>query len=209
MVYKDFRYIYPPRPKNACPPSEIQTWDDGQMIAQPKINGSNCVIFMNEEKTHIYNRHGERMNNFKIDLSSIRDLYRGKGWMVLNGEYLNKNKKDDKSESFNEKLVLFDILVFEDQHLIGSNFKLRVELLDSLYDQSDYNEYLTKISNEIFKVKSYESNFREIYNYLVKVDLVEGLVLKRKSGRLEIGNTENNNTKSQVKFRKPTKNYKF
>jgi hypothetical protein len=44
---------------------------------------------------------------------------------------------------------------------------------------------------------------------LIKIDMIEGLVLKRKSAKLEIGNTENNNTKSQVKFRKPTKNYKF
>jgi hypothetical protein len=100
-------------------------------------------------------------------------------------------------------------LVFEDQYLIGSTFKTRVDLLDSLYKQTDYNEYLTKISEKLFKVKSYESDFREIFNYLVKIDLVEGLVLKRKNSRLEIGNTENNNTKSQVKFRKPTKNYKF
>ena len=39
--------------------------------------------------------------------------------------------------------------------------------------------------------------------------MVEGLVLKRKNARLEIGNTELNNIKSQVKCRKPTKNYKF
>jgi hypothetical protein len=35
------------------------------------------------------------------------------------------------------------------------------------------------------------------------------LVLKRSSAKLEVGNTENNNTKSQLKARKPTKNYKY
>ena len=44
---------------------------------------------------------------------------------------------------------------------------------------------------------------------LTKIDMVEGLVLKRKSAKLEIGNTENNNTKSQLKARKATKNYKY
>jgi hypothetical protein len=39
--------------------------------------------------------------------------------------------------------------------------------------------------------------------------MVEGLVLKRKTAKLEAGNTENNNTKSQLKARKATKNYKF
>jgi hypothetical protein len=48
-----------------------------------------------------------------------------------------------------------------------------------------------------------------MFEELIKIDMVEGLVMKRKSGKLEIGNTENNNTKSQIKFRKATKNYKF
>jgi hypothetical protein len=38
---------------------------------------------------------------------------------------------------------------------------------------------------------------------------VEGLVLKRKNAKLEVGTSENNNSKSQIKARKPTKNYKF
>jgi hypothetical protein len=43
----------------------------------------------------------------------------------------------------------------------------------------------------------------------VGIDMVEGLVLKRKSAKLEVGSTENNNTKSQIKVRKATKNYKY
>jgi len=39
--------------------------------------------------------------------------------------------------------------------------------------------------------------------------MIEGLVMKRRNAKLEIGNTENNNTKSQLKARKPTKLYKF
>ena len=39
--------------------------------------------------------------------------------------------------------------------------------------------------------------------------MVEGWVLKRKNARLEVGNTENNNVKSQLKARKPTRNYKY
>jgi hypothetical protein len=38
---------------------------------------------------------------------------------------------------------------------------------------------------------------------------MEGLVLKRKAARLELGTSENNNTKSQIKCRVATKNYKY
>ena len=37
-------------------------------------------------------------------------------------------------------------------------------------------------------------------NNLVNIDMVEGLVLKRKSAKLEVGSTENNNIKSQIKI---------
>jgi hypothetical protein len=39
--------------------------------------------------------------------------------------------------------------------------------------------------------------------------MIEGLVMKRMNAKLELGTSENNNTKSQLKSRKPTKNYKY
>ena len=39
--------------------------------------------------------------------------------------------------------------------------------------------------------------------------MIEGLVMKRKNAKLELGTTENNNAKSMVKARKATKSYKF
>jgi hypothetical protein len=48
-----------------------------------------------------------------------------------------------------------------------------------------------------------------LYNDLVEIDMIEGLVLKRKSARLEAGTSELNNVKSQIKCRKATKNYRY
>ena len=48
-----------------------------------------------------------------------------------------------------------------------------------------------------------------LYDRLTPIDMIEGLVMKRKSARLEMGNTELNNVKSQIKCRKETKNYKY
>ena len=45
--YITYRYVYPPRPKNAISPCDLDFWDNGSLLAQPKINGSNCVIFTN------------------------------------------------------------------------------------------------------------------------------------------------------------------
>jgi hypothetical protein len=165
---------------------------------------------MNKTETLFYNRHGQIMSNVSISKSEFRNLYSGDGWMVLNGEYLNKSKSDETNQVFNHKFVVFDILVYNGEYLLGSTFLERVQLLDKLFGQNDSSKsYLYSISDDIFRVKTFQTGFKSLFENLTKIDMIEGLVCKRKSGRLEIGNTENNNTKSQIKFRKATKNYKF
>ncbi len=209
--YLTYRYIFPPRPKNAIPDSELNFWDNGSLIAQPKLNGSNCVIFTNGEKSVIMNRHNQRLSNFQLSDSEIKDIYRGTGgWTILNGEYLNKSKSDETGQSFNHKFIIFDILAFDGEYLVGKTFEQRVSLLDSLYGTVDSEKnYLYYVSLNVYRVKSYQSDFKNIYDELTPIDMIEGLVLKRKSARLEVGTSENNNIKSQLKCRKPTKNYKF
>lgn len=205
--YQSFQYIFPPRPKNPIPTTDLKMWDNSMMIGQPKINGSNCTIYTDGKNIYVYNRHGQRMTGFDIPKNEILNLHRGKGWWVLNGEFTNKSKKDHTGQTFSNKFCLFDILVKDNQYLIGSTFQQRVDIMDNLYGQSD--DYLGVIGENIYRVKTYYKDFVNVYNDLVDIDLVEGLVLKRKSAKLEIGSSENNNSKSQIKVRKPTKNYKF
>lgn len=208
--YENYRYIYPPRPKNAIPDSDLDFWDNGSLIAQPKLNGSNCVIFTNGQRVVVMNRHGQRLSNFQLSERDTMELYRGSGWMVLNGEYLNKNKSDETGNSFNHKFVIFDILCYDGEYLLGKSFQERVQLLDNLYGQNQSEkDYLFRISENVYRVKSYHSGFKDLYDRLIPIDMVEGLVMKRKAAKLEIGTTENNNIKSQLKCRKATRNYKY
>jgi hypothetical protein len=210
-LYNKFRYIFPPRPKNAIPSDELTFWDNDSLLGQPKLNGSNTTIYTNGEKHIVMNRHNGRLTNFRLTDEEIKSIYRGNGeWMVINGEYMNKSKSDENRKVFNHKFVIFDILVLDGDSLVGKNFEERVILLDQLYGTNNSDKpYLYGISENIYRVKSYTSNFLELYNDLVEIDMIEGLVLKRKSARLEAGTSELNNVKSQIKCRKPTKNYRY
>lgn len=211
VKYKNFKYIYPPRPRNAVNPKDLDFWDNGSLIAQPKLNGSNCVIFTDGEDFFVMNRHRQRLTNFKIDNSELSKIYRGNGeWMIINGEYMNKSKSDENSNIFNHKLVIFDILAYNGEYLVGSTFLERVNLLNDIYGKDDSEKgYLYSISNNIYRVKSYYNSFNDIFNDFIKVDMLEGLVMKRCNAKLEIGTSELNNVKTQLKCRKPTKNYKY
>ena len=206
-----YRYIYPPRPKNAIPDSELDFWDDDSLIAQPKLNGSNCLIFTNGVKSIVMNRHNQRLTNFRLSDEEVKDIYRGTGgWTVLNGEYMNKNKSDETRQSFNHKFVIFDILALDGDYLVGKTFQERVQLLDNIYGQVDSEkDYLYNITTNVYRVKSYLNGFKDLFDKLTPIDMIEGLVMKRKSARLEMGTSELNNVKSQLKCRKATKNYKY
>lgn len=210
IKYNTFQYIYPPRPKNAVNPLEIPNWDDGSMIGQVKLNGSCACVFTNGKDSYVYNRHNQLLTNCNLTKFDIEQLHTEKGWLVLVGEYLNKSKKDENGETFNHKLIIFDVLVHKSNYLIGSTFAERVKLLDSLYGTNESEKsYLYSITPNIYRVKSFTTDFKLHFDNLSKIDMVEGLVCKRKSGRLEAGTSESNNIKSQIKFRKPTKNYKY
>lgn len=211
MKYEKFKYIYPPRPKNAVPLSEIDNWDNGSMIGQPKMNGSNMTAYLRNDDIIIMNRHGQLLSNYVIGNSEIKELYRGNGgWTILNGEYLNKQKCDENGNFFNHKFVIFDILSIDGDHLIGKTFSERIELLDNLYGViNSEKDYLYSISENVYRVKSYLNGFKDLFDRLSKIDIIEGLVCKRRNGRLENGIVVDNNSRSQIKFRKPTKNYRY
>ena len=212
MKFENYRYIFPPRPKNAIHSDDLTFWDNNSLLAQPKLNGSNTTIYTNGEQVIIMNRHGARLTNFQISLDEIKSLYRGvRGqWLVINGEYLNKSKQDERGITFNHKLIIFDILVYKSDYLVGQTFQQRVHLLDELYGKNDSEKsYLYSISDNVYRVKSFDTGFKSLFDQLSPIDMIEGLVMKRKNAKLEIGNTENNNTKSQLKARKPTKLYKY
>lgn len=209
--YITYRYIYPPRPKNAISPDDLNFWDNGTLICQPKLNGSNCLIFTNGVKVIVMNRHNQRLTNFQLSDDEVKSLYRGNGgWLILNGEYMNKSKMDETGQPFNHKFVIFDILCYDGDYLVGKTFEERINLLDTLYDKVDSEkDYLYNISTNVYRVKSYRNGFKDFFDKYTPIDMIEGVVLKRANARLEVGASEQNNVKSQLKSRKATKNYKY
>ena len=157
MKYSNYRYIYPPRPKNAIPSSDLNSYDNGTMLAQPKLDGSNCLIFTDGKIVKVMNRHSQPITRFEIPTEEILSLYKGSGgWTVINGEYMNKSKRDETGNTFNHKFVIFDILVNDGDYLIGKTFDQRVKILDEMFDTIESEkQYLYSISANVFRVKTY------------------------------------------------------
>lgn len=212
MEYVDYRFIYPPRPDIALKVADLNSYDEKkEYLAQPKLNGSRCLIFLNKNQVIVKNRHNENFTYFKIPLKSLPALYSGNGWMCLDGEYMNKNKMNEKGMPFNIRLVFFDVLIYGGEYLIGKTFEERFDILEKIFHISPYNPYLNKIDgmdeNLFYTVKKFDSGFVNLYrefenygNYVTS--MYEGLVIKKRDAKLEPGNGVINNNKTQFKFRR-------
>lgn len=197
--------IYPPRAKYKTIPPNINNFDSGEYYAQPKLNGCCSALIMTPKNYQLWNRYqGKLISN--IDFGC---LYKGKNKFTIAGEYMNKSKSDGSGNKFNHKLVIWDILTFNGKELTGTRFDERVDLLSTLYKPKKYDDYISKIDDDIFIVNNFEEGFEKIFNKIIKIDMYEGLVLKKKHGILEPCISDKTNKKWQLKIRKPTNSYKF
>ena len=208
MIYRKGQYVYPPRPENKIRPNLLASWERKNMyMAQPKLNGSCCEIYLNNKHFDAKNRHASDLTNFKINKQTILKLHRGYGEMLLVGEYMNKSQRNENNILFNNKFVIFDILVYNNNHLLGMTFQDRYDLLLELYDVKEYDDYIYEINSDIYLVKSFHNDFDNIYKKMTKIQMYEGWVLKPKENKLKPGSRPKNNL--CVKCRKETKNYQF
>jgi hypothetical protein len=207
--YPEFRYIHPPRPEIKAPPKAIKTYERMGFWGQPKLNGSCGLGFIKPGKTKVMGRHQESFKRQIIPMEDFQRIHQGNGWMVLTGEYMNKSQRGLDGKVLNGCFCIFDILVYGGQYLIGSTFEERQDLLDTLYSLTPYDPFMDKVSNNIYRVKNFKTNFEPVYNQLITIDMYEGWVLKKPKGVLETGYRPNNNTGWQLKMRKPTKNYRY
>jgi len=207
----NFSYIYPPRPETKIAPTSLELFEKmGIYFAEPKLNGSSMEIYFSDggKEIKLMNRHKEPIA-CNIDKEELKKLYRGTGEMILCGEYMNKNQKDETGKPWNHKYVIWDIIKYDGKHLLGTTFEERYYILIAIYGLNSCKKLLYQISENCFWVGSIKTRFKEAFKEIVQYDMYEGLVMKRIDGKLENGTTAGNNTRTQIKCRKPTKNYNF
>lgn len=224
MKYESFKkngFMFPPRPEYKCPAADLDKYDDGTYFGQPKYNGMCLPVFTNGDELHLFNRHKENLpllqKNSQVD---FRGLAQSKNWFVYVGEYLNKGKYGETGIKEKDKFVIWDVLVWDGEYLIGSTLSERLDLLENIYPCKRaivgqkqglevYDHLCCTELNGVYKAPTYLGNWKELYKQIVKTDLYEGLVLKKKDSKLNFGMQELNNHDWQIKCRKETKNYSF
>lgn len=223
IPYKKLFVIWPPRPEGSVHPRDLSKFPG--WLAQFKFNGTRTTIYLDPEgNVHLRSRHREEHKLYLIHdhpkthggLKSLLDsplLERGK-WQVFDGEILHS-----KTVSLKDRIVLWDILVHNGSYLTGTTYQERLSrLTEALGNPTEYEEDTGRkvalvaaenvwMSETFTPANADEAG--EIFNRLVDMDEIEGVVLKDPGGILKPGVGEKNNSEWLVRVRKPHKDYRY
>lgn len=206
--YREFTYLYPPRPETSCDSRVLGNFERRGWVAQIKKNGTCSVIFVSPEgEMTAMTRHGEPHKAWKPTPKNLKDFahLKGKGWHVFAAELL-----DGKTKGTKNVLYVYDVLVSEGEMLVGMTQQDRQDLLLDLLltEDADEQDHQYVVSPTLWLTMEYDRGFDALYDGLTAEE-DEGLVLKDPTTKLSLCTNPKSNIGGQVKCRKPHKNYTF
>lgn len=198
------QYIWPPRPQAGLvmPGGDYfkNLEANPDWIAQAKLKGLNAQLVLIDTEIELFNRHNARIEHpltpeqvtFFLTLKQHAPL-------VLNFELIHRQTKQWKNIFY-----LFDILVHRGEWLVGTTVEERQRLLDKMFPATQPTPYpfAASLAPGVWRALSFKSQWEQTITKYGDLNLFEGLVLKRKSGKLEPGLREKNNAGWSVRCRK-------
>ncbi len=207
--------IYPPRPKGAVPPNDLEHYDSlGVFCAQPKYNGSRSVIHVSpERRVEIFSRHGRAHLNYSMPLAIQNEILALPGLpqgveIWLDGELLMKTTAEDTKG----KIVLFDVLHYKEYLFLKYNQVERLKILEDICGRptklDPWRGMGYQISDNLLMAPTFYTNFKDEF---VKDygDEVEGLVLRKKNSVIDNFGQKEYEVSWLIRCRRPHNNYHF
>jgi ATP-dependent DNA ligase len=170
-------------------------------IAEPKYNGSRLLLHrLPSGNWEFWNRHKERFNYTPSPevAAALADL------PLLEGEYylFDGELRHNKTVGVRHKIVLYDCLISQGELMTPHPFRWRRHVLEVL-------AHIMCDDRIISIAPQYPDHFREVFDELTPDPEVEGLVIKRLDGKLNLGRTRAVNSTWMFKVRKPNNSYHF
>jgi hypothetical protein len=234
------QYIYPPRSQDAIPREDTQIFSMLGWIAQYKYNDSHALIkYCPDGQIEIWNRHGERFRTYNLPdylIEQLRNIGTTLGHVAGRLTILDGGLLDQKHRAIKDTLVVWDILVLNDEYLVGTTYLDRYGKLYSISSQETWNysnashdsvSFGRKLSDDVFIPENIAADaWGHAWDTIAKVNapyttgdpgqacyeckpVLEGLVFKDPNGTLEMGFKEKNNSSWMIRSRVHTGRHRF
>jgi len=165
-------YFYPPKPSRIWPQSNLfstlnknTSWD-----AELKYNGWRCLIYKENEKIYIWNRHKSIIDiEPKLFLSHFVDIPNN---TIFDGELINFRTKNLKNI-----IIIFDCPFYNGIDLRKTKLKTRREYLES-FKMAPKTLQQSKHS-KVYRIQQFSTAFKRLYTFTQGSDILEGIVIKQ------------------------------
>jgi hypothetical protein len=209
-MYDTFKYLYPPRPENALPSDRIPVFEKSGYTGQYKKNGTCSIFAINHPKDFIaMTRHNDDHKQWEFS-NYFRDCFSkylpANQWHVLVGEVIHS-----KTTTIKDTIYIFDIIVYNSEELYGKTFTERQNLLRDIFHPEDKKEEYShyEIEPRFWLAKNIEEGILDLFNGIEDKDVDEGFVLKKRDSVLKDCASQKSNNSWQIKFRHPSRKYRF
>lgn len=222
MKIKSFKYFYPEKPVLTTIDGELfeQFSNDPDWVAEPKYNGSRCMLWIIDGQVEFWDRHGKKLKyNDDPDPEMVAILTKKfpKGLWLFDGEL-----RHNKVSGIRHKLILWDVFIWRGEFLNKHQYWTRRSMLELKFEDTrrqyaegeDWDD-----EAKVGLIRQYTTDFLLEYKYYTADPSVdesyanpeefEGLVLKNLHGMLNIGRTSASDSQWMYKVRKPSGRYKF
>ena len=229
------QYIFPPRAEVCTPKDDANVFLELGWCPQFKYNDTRTTIkILPNHKIELWNRHGERLRSYTTPDWLIEQLQQAAVILGLtsdNYHLLDGGLLDQKHKAIKDTIVLWDILVRDNEHLLGTTYQARYNSLkDRISTQETYwythpshdpIDFGIKLTDNIILARQYKTtDWETIWNTVHTINapftnnndikpILEGVVLKLGEGKLTMGFKERNNTDWMVKCRVKTGRHRF
>lgn len=214
MRFDQYRYLYPPRPEIAAAPNTLHLFETMGWLAQAKMNGTNCTIYIGPEgQCFAMGRHGPD-NPLQwqpgAPWRAFQATLPGDGWYAFVGELLHS-----KGVGVRDTVYLHDLLVDDGEYLIGATYSQRWHRLAALcrvFAAESVEATHTVVTPGVWLATPHRHSFPAWFDAIQALPAkaaVEGLVFKDPEAKLALCSRASANSRGQHKCRVPSTNVAF
>ena len=193
-----FAYFYPERPVLMDPTNPLidRMSASKDYIAEKKFNGNRLQLHYIGGAFQFWNRHNKCLSFTPgEELSEALEALPLKGYCLFDGEL-----RHNKCVGVRQKIMLYDVFIWNNKLLINEPFWARRSILESLCEVD---------GDPLGCPFQFASSFREVFADVTKDDEIEGLVMKNLHGKLNLSRSRGIDSRWMMKVRKPSGRYRF
>jgi len=196
--------------------------EDDNFIAEPKYNGTRCVLTVLDHDVTFWTRHGHPVKTLNHSapeydelVAEVKATIPKKGHFQFDGEL-----RHHKVTGLSFNLVLWDCFIYQDEFLNRRTYDERRALVLKHFSTSGNDKgkviKLSEYRKRITVIEQFKTDFRKVFDEFVNekrslghIDEFEGLVMKNRHGLLSLGRSTNPESRWMYKIRIETGRHKF